>query len=83
MSLILGGWIDPRLLKEVGDLGLSTYLFQLFLPCTERVQRVCVLPFGKAKRLCALRKRERVQRVCGQSLNPSKLMTWSNSTVCH
>jgi hypothetical protein len=67
MSLILGGWIDPRLLKEVGDLGLSTYLFQLFLPCTERVQRVCVL--------CALPCTERVQRVCGQSLNPSELMT--------
>jgi hypothetical protein len=37
------GYLDPRLLGEVGDLGPSTYLSQLFLPCTERVQRVCVL----------------------------------------
>ena len=31
MSLILVGYLDPRLLGEVGDLGPSTYLSQLFL----------------------------------------------------
>jgi hypothetical protein len=36
------GLLDPRLLKEVGDLNLSNYLSQLFLPCGN-AKRVCVL----------------------------------------
>ena len=59
MSLILtlSTGLDPRLLEEVGDLVLSTYLSQLFLPCTERVSKPAKLRIRGASPL-------RTQRVC-------------------
>ena len=41
MSLILMGYLDPRLLQEVGDLVLSTN--SLFVPYpAQNAKRVCV-----------------------------------------
>ena len=60
MSLVLMGYLDPRLLSEVGDLVLSTYLSQLFLRALrkrERVSKPAKLRIRGASPL-------RTQRVC-------------------
>ena len=73
MSLILIGYLDPRLLKEVGDLGKSDLslptlptLHRTRIEAGEATNSRSVSPWDSA-RMCPLcpTLRERVQRVCG------------------
>ena len=75
------GLSDPRLLGEVGDLGLSIHLDQLFLRALRKRERVSKPAKLRIRGASPLRT-QRVCVLCGLFLNPPKLMTRSTTSSC-